>query len=721
MLVLMLVGIPMFGQQSPVFSGLQSQVNALTTSSPFETVVSVDTKVTEAAAANLITPDEFETLDAHIRTIYRTSGVFQVHGYGTMPNDPAHSERKGNCVIKWHNTNNCQGAIKITDGATVVFITEDDNISQRIYRDGDAVWNKPLITVEAGSTLIIKGSKDHPLVIDGGAALSGTYSDGGELSQLHMTTDKAGYLIRVTGNNSKVMATNATLQNNYSNYPGSGIIFDGNGATFKTASFFQSNFHNIWTQTETTGPNVGGAIFSSSASYQNVTLADESTNHGILMNHCHFMGNLNDNDIRPGENAKLQNGGSCFAVQGGTLNLSIKNSVVESNFSSWHGGAIFWNITTGTLNLEGTTFTKNYAGLGGAVYVQGNLDLNDCTFTDNHAVIQNKNLPGYVHPAYQEGNGYDGCGGALYIQPSNAGGEAANCVLNLNNCVFDGNSADLDGGAILLYMVHNTNTPGILDVNVSIEINGTAEKMLVQNNTAGRVGGALALTVANELMANINTYHLNASIKLNGGKLYNNSVTETFDNDRATFPGKGYGGGLFLHYAPVTIGDGFEIAGNTSAKDGGALYVANGNVTAGNMLAYGNHTTTGNGGAICVNGGNFTMTNGTLGTSSSPNIANGNGGGVYVQGGNIELTNGKIEYNKAIAEGETGGYGGGFYISGGTPTINGGFVTSNTASIAGGGFYVEGGTTTVKGGSQIVGNNAPNGGGAYVNSGTLNV
>lgn len=74
MLVLMLVGIPMFGQQSPVFSGLQSQVNALTTSSPFETVVSVDTKVTEAAAANLITPDEFETLDAHIRTIYRTSG-----------------------------------------------------------------------------------------------------------------------------------------------------------------------------------------------------------------------------------------------------------------------------------------------------------------------------------------------------------------------------------------------------------------------------------------------------------------------------------------------------------------------------------------------------------------------------------------------------------------------------------------------------------------------
>ena len=697
-----LIGIPSY---AGIYENLQSRVNALTTTTNFNTLITVDNDVTEAAAAALISEDQFETLDKVIRNIYRTTTAVENFHYGNMPSAD-HSIRRVNCVLRWGVDCKITSDMVIEKGVTVVLIDGEENQGSRLYRDLAVNHTQPMITVYG--TLIIKGEKNHPFVIDGSSVISGTYNNGLELSKLNMGANKYPPLVymRSDGVNSEIRAANTEFRNNCTSWAGCGVVFTG---SHNTSSFYNTSFKNLWSVSGADTPFVGSALCSLGAVYDSTTLADGSIFHGLLLNECYFTGNLCDNAIRAEENAKMQNGGSCFAVLAGTLDLSIKNSHLESNYSSWHGGAIFWNLANGNLILEEDTFEKNYGGLGGAVYVQGNLSLKKCDFLDNHALMQNKGKPGYENkPAYCGGNGFDGCGGALYIQPSCAGGQPANCALTLEDCLFDGNGADEDGGAVLIYITHNNNAPNIKNVNVSAEIKGNT---IIQNNTAGRVGGAIAMTMDKDLWAMINQYTINTSISLNSGRLINNDVLGNIGNTRATFTGQGLGGAIFLHYSPVTIADGFKIIENSSQNDGGGLYVANGNITAGKVDVDGNESKNGNGGAFYVNGGNVTL-NGSAFTSnftSTKGNGIGDGGAIYMNGGVFTLNDGTLSMNTAENNG------GALFINGGTLDFNSGMIKGNIAKSNGGGAYVAGGTVNFNG--SFYSNQALNGGGLFLASG----
>lgn len=704
-----------------VYSDLESRVNALSATSTFAIVVSVDKDVTAAIAANLITESQFETLDSKIRNIYRTSTAFEGmrFGYSNMP-DASHSVRNSDCIIVWNNTISdcgCDATIKIPIGVTAVFIARDDSAPVTIKRNS-TLWNAPLINVEG--TLIIKGAPDAPIIIDGGAVIAdGSYQDGCELSETGMTTAPSEQLIVVGKvNNAAVPAfrsTYATIQNNYSQSAGSGMFINGNypNPNMSTMFLYNTSFINIWTIAPHSDVSIGSAMFVNGGVFNQETLPGGSKDNGILMNHCHFKGNLNSNQIRSGEGARLQNGGAAFAVQGGEMNLRLKNSLIESNYSPWHGGAIFWNLSSsGQIDLEGTTFERNCGGLGAALYVQGDLVLKNCTFRENKAVIQNKNNPGYVHPAFVSGNGYDGCGGALYIQPSCAGGQDASCNLTLQDCLFDGNEADLDGGAILIYAIYNVTEPSRRDIILKLDIKGNT---IISNNKAGRMGGGVALTMSNELAANRSYYNIDAEITMQGGQLTGNEALGTFTNDRATFPGTGFGGALFVDESPLTINNGFKILSNTSKNDGGAIYVGHGNVDVNNAELSGNTASEGNGGAVCVGGGSVTFQNGVLKNNTAIN-----GGGIYLAGGSdMTFTDGLITGNHAVVNslssafttvykgGNTGdaiGCGGGIYLQSGTSAKNTTLdinveesfgIYSNTADRAGDDIVAEGDYTVV--------------------------
>lgn len=692
--LLLLVSMPMM---SDIYSNLETQVNALTTTSAFQNVVSVDKQVTEAAAADLITPEQFESLDVKIRNIYRTSNKFEHLEYGNMPNDANHRIRQGDCVLVWKNqSSSCDGSIEIKEGCTVVFITYDDTKSYGIKRSG-SLWNSPLIKVSG--TLIIKGAPNAPFCIDGGSVISSnSYNNGVELSQCTMASDPSERLIVVQPNNANsipgLRATNAIIQNNYSKQQGTGLHVLGNtdNKNVKTISLYNTEFINLWSNVESDGPSVGGAIYSTMAVYNTTTLSDNSTFKGMLVNQCHFKGNSNSNAIRHGEEARLQCGGGAFAVQGGEMDLRMRNSLLESNYSPWHGGAIFWNLSTdGKLDLEGTTFERNCGGLGAAVYVQGNLTLKDCSFKENHAVIQNKDKPNYVHPAYQTGNGYDGCGGALYLQPSNAGNQDASCSLILENCMFDGNQADLDGGAILIYAVYNTSEPAKKDVHLNLDIKGNT---IIKNNKSGRLGGGVALTISNELFEHLQEYNIDASVKMRGGEMSNNEVLGTFTNDRATFQGSGFGGALFVDESPLLISDGFKVLSNKSKKDGGAFYVGHGDIEIIDAEINDNNALEGNGGAMYVNGGNVLMSGGII----SGNQASGNGGALYVNG-DLNYNSGQIINNTASNNG------GGVYVNGGNVNFSDGVLKENEG-LNGGGIYLGSGASMTFTNGLIAKNNA---------------
>ena len=678
-LLLSLVSLPI---KADVYSNLAQQVNNLTTSSPFATVVSVDKDVTAAIAADLITEEQFETLDSKIRTIYRTSTVFDHYQYASMPNDPAHRIRNKDCVLMWSTECSISGTIEIPDGVTVVFVSLDEANGSTLKRNS-ALWNAPMIKVNG--TLIIKGAHGKPFIIDGGAVISnGNYQNGEELSSCTMTTSVSDRLIYIDAESSQpdFRATNAVFQNNYAAMPGSGITVNCNGGNAKTMFFYNASFFNIWSNSNTDGPSVGSAIFTNLARFVERTLPDGTKDNGILLNHCHFKGNLNTNNKRAGENARLQNGGAAFGTQSGHFNLRMKNSLLESNYSPWHGGAIFWNISVdGELDLQNNTFERNCGGLGAAVYVQGNLALKDCTFKENKAVIQNKNNPGYQHPAYQAGNGYDGCGGALYIQPSSAAEQDANCNLKLDGCTFEANEADLDGGAILIYTTYNASEPSKRDIHMSLEIGGNT---VIKNNKAGRLGGGVAQTISNELFSRLTEYNIISSVEMKNGKLSGNEVLGTFTNDRATFQGTGFGGALFVDEAPLLkISNGFKVLNNTSKKDGGAFYVGHGNVQIIDAEIKGNTALEGNGGAVRVDGGDVIMSGGIV----SGNDASMNGGAIYVKG--------NIEYNYGqISENEAGNCGGGVYIENGMVSFNNGILKLNKALNGGGIFLASGASMT---------------------------
>ena len=102
--------------------------------------------------------------------------------------------------------------------------------------------------------------------------------------------------------------------------------------------------------------------------------------------------------------------------------LTLNNSIFQGNQAIHNGGAIAVFDTGATTTINGGQFTGNQVAkqFGGAIYNTGTMNIDGATFSGNRADVQ-------------------GYGGAIFN---------ANGLLTVNNATFDSNSAAWDGGAI---------------------------------------------------------------------------------------------------------------------------------------------------------------------------------------------------------------------------------------------------------------------------------
>ncbi len=341
----------------------------------------------------------------------------------------------------------------------------------------------------------------------------------------------------------------------------------------------------------------------------------------------------------------------------------LSNNQALSDSPEVRGGAIY---SYGSITLTHSIFLNNVSNLGGAIFSNGNLYVEDCSFTDNSA-------------------SYIGIGGSIQAEGTstiisseffsntaeNYGGAIANYgAMTIENNTFSGNTATYGGG---IYSLEGSLsiTGSSFDQNRADAHGGaiigdhvTITDTTFTSNTSGAWGGAVSLGAST----------------LTGSAFYSNTA-------------QAYGGAIF-GAGPLTITLA-TFSGNESAQnDGGAIFSASDPVTILDSTFSNNRSNYGDGGAIdgvnisisgskiidnyasSLAGGVFAITATITNSTISGNIAGDNGGGLYAAG-DVSLISTTLEHNSAYA-------GGGIFSISGTLTLSDSFLSTNEAFIGGG-------------------------------------
>ncbi|MFA5238080.1 MAG: right-handed parallel beta-helix repeat-containing protein [Phycisphaerae bacterium] len=298
------------------------------------------------------------------------------------------------------------------------------------------------------------------------------------------------------------------------------------------------------------------------------------------------------------------------------------------------GGALYsdWaNIVT----LNSCDFTDN---LGGAVYcgAQSIVNIGNsydpgrmCLFTNNSDPDDGSDLA--------IDNGIDfGSGGAVYIGPS------APLKVNIQSCVFAGNSAKNDGGAL------------------KCESNTNITNCSFGGNLAGGYGGAVdAYHLSTNLTIDVNTCSFSQNQALSGGAFSSENLLNTkFTN--------------------------CYFVGNT-ARNGGGLDLAYGNFSVKGGIITGNKATNGSGGGLDCWYTSADISNCTISNNSADGVypAGGSGGAVNLYG----LASAQKIFNCLIAGNSADVDGGAIFCSDTTPDIGNCTFSGNLAGRYGGAIY----------------------------------
>ncbi len=418
--------------------------------------------------------------------------------------------------------------------------------------------------------------------------------------------------------------------------------------------------------------------------------------------------NINDPNAPEGErsplevtisNAVLENnsvtgngyGGVVF-VGDGTLN--VINSTFRGNHASWDGGAISSaspyyrdNASSGPkLVISNSLFESNTADIysGGAIGLYSEAVINNTKFYNNNA--------GGHNPSEST----DG-GGAIYIggwgqatinnsefvgNSSNKGGAIATTgaglgtshYFNINNSIFENNTATEQGGAIYTQFTkdsegHSSSITGSSFNNNSAGKHGGAISAVAEleitgsnfsNNHSGEDGGAVYstadLTINGSTFTNNYTLYEGGAVKQKGDNLTLNINNSIFTSNYNTHERYGYGGAVYTQGDITGTITNTVFDGNTAARRGGAVMVGTGvtmdfsNTSFTNNIVNANEEYDSNGGAIYVG----ESTDVTISSSSFENNMSGEGGGaVYQQNNSNSLTikDSLFKNNQTVSEG----------------------------------------------------------------------
>lgn len=348
--------------------------------------------------------------------------------------------------------------------------------------------------------------------------------------------------------------------------------------------------------------------------------------------------------------------------------LTLNNSIFQGNQAIHNGGAIAVFDTGATTTINGGQFTGNQVAkqFGGAIYNTGTMNIDGATFSGNRADVQ-------------------GYGGAIFN---------ANGLLTVNNATFDSNSAAWDGGAIsgTTSYLNKNSLPADWDLGEwSVE---NVRKYWEQKN---------GFDAHNKIVVNDSTFNNNTVDSYSGGAMgiYSDAVinNSTFTNNNAGGhnPADSTDGGGAIYaggWARIDITNS-NFTGNSS-NYGGAIATTRAGLVDDTYLKVSNSTFTGNeatvsGGAISNKFENTTI-NGTTFTNNTATVS---GGAIYNEA--------KITFNgENVFSGNMAGDVandihniGTMTVASGTTTLGGG-ITGNGALTIADGATLDIGTTTVE-------------------------
>ena len=596
-----------------------------------------------------------------------------------------------------------------------------------------------------------------------------------------------GYTLTLKG----VTLTNGNSDNG-------GAVYVDNGATLNAQNCkFNQN----------TAVYRGGAIYSEGTvdvkdsifKYNDITHRTQNLDYGgagianidgtLTVDNCEFSDNVKNYVIRgtDGKTGDLLDGAAILT----TGDTKITNSDFFNNSACYGGAFTAIPITsrkTATITIDNCNFTDNLAYNGAAMYIGWNADydytISNSWFENNLAMGIGSTgytaAGGAILSVYNSGSGSitkstfkdnkvkdstSTAGGAIKIEDTSS--------VTIEECVFDGNTADYIGGAVEVASGgHGASTVSI-------------DKSNFTNNAAG-YGGAVfsdsttTLTISNSLFEdNTATSGANSIYNMGDMTLTDNEfaadqdvfsteiVSGTFTDlqdkinnaqgaldlayDYAFVEGydAAYANGVVIAN-PITInGNGYTISGsnaarifnvtsgtltltdltitNGAASEGAAVYINSGAKLDATDVTFSNNVALDNGGAIYTDGGEINLekcvldandvTN--LETSASQNMG---GAAIYAKNAQVTLVNTNVTNNGRNELDRSNGdlINAVINLINSDATITGGLFENNTG-IYGGAIYAEGdGTQTLTvTGATFNNNKAYNGGAIDVDHGMI--
>lgn len=370
---------------------------------------------------------------------------------------------------------------------------------------------------------------------------------------------------------------------------------------------------------------------------------------------------------------------------GGNLTITDssneKGGVLTGGYNSGHGSGIY--NKSGTLTIEGGTFTGNHSGnsgKGGAIYIEtGTLNLNGGIVTNNIADSQGGGI-------YVESGKTMNMQGAPTITGNKVGSSDNNLFLS-NNVVINVGDGGLTGSDGTIGVTKDS--PGLITTALD---NDTRYKVFVSDKNNYETANSTENKAYYQTcwMGLANQMNADGEITLNAAKVY-----EAYSTDPCLTVPSGKTVNLDLNGLTLNRGK------SSAEPDGCAIKVEN----SGTLTISGSGTIKGgknsSGGGGIQNLGTLTINGGTIRENTSTSW----GGGIHNEG-TLNISGGIIEQNTA-----SGCNGGGIHNTG-TLNITGGTIQSNTATGKGAGIYHDGTAFKLEGAptisSNIVSNKASN-------------
>jgi hypothetical protein len=500
--------------------------------------------------------------------------------------------------------------------------------------------------------------------------------------------DIVAFSVLININNGELVMNNGvTLQNNYQDGNGGGVLVNGSGSTF----------------------TMNGGIISGNGSY--------AGGGGVFVG-SYSTFNMTDGTIS-GNNSGY--GGGVYVDRYGKFNMT--GGTISKNSSTQQGGGVLVSIY-GEFTMNGGTIggdeekDANTAPNGGGVFVEGGgTFIMEKSMDSDNGIICGNQAEYNGGGVFVDGSEYAGVaggnftmkdsalvfgnkatdGGGVYVKGGRFGGSIGNFYM-YNSATVSGNEAT-NGGAVYV------GEDGQFTMSGGT-IGGTGTQ---DTNTATNGGGVYvkgSSTYGGKFTMSTGTISGNTAVT-NGGGVYAGNDS-TFTMSGGTIGGDkpntaDNGGGVYVTGSGKFTMEGIvEVSGN-EAIYGGGVYVGNGGtfemnggIIGGDNLEKGN-TSINSGGGVYVSNGEFTMSGGTIGyNTATDDHNNGGGGGVYVSGDSGKFT---MRNNAEISGNNTGSSGGGVYVNTGIFTMEGGTISKNEADQLGGGVLVQSGTFQMSGGT----------------------